>query len=322
MGRLKVLTWHVHGSYLYNLVQAPYEFYLPVKEGKPEGYGGRSGHFPWPENVHDVPAEEVRNCRFDVVVFQSTKNYQIDQFEILDERQRALPRIYLEHNTPRPHPTDTKHWVDDPNVLLVHCTYFNQVMWDNNRTPTMVIPHGVVVPPDLRWDGELERGIAVVNGIERRGRLAGYDLYLQMRERLPLDLAGMGSERLGGLGDLPHRRLHEAETHYRFFFNPIRYTSMPLAVIEAMMLGLPIVCLATTELSRSVPDGEAGFASNNLEELGDGMRRLLADRDLARRMGARAREAAYAQFGIGRFVRDWERAFTRAIEEVSVGCAA
>lgn len=322
MRRLKILTWHVHGSYLYNLVQAPHDFSLPVKEGKPEGYGGRSGHFPWPDNVFDVPADEVKNGNYDVVVFQSTKNYQVDQFEILSPRQRELPRIYLEHNTPRPYPTDTKHWVDDPNVLLVHCAYFNQIMWDNNRTPTMVIPHGVVVPPELRANGELERGIAVVNGIERRGRLAGYDLFLDLRQRVPLDLAGMGSERLGGLGDLPHRQLHEAETRYRFFFNPIRYTSMPLAVIEAMMLGLPIVCLATTELARSVPNGEAGFSSNNLDEVEDGMKRLLADPDLAKRMGARAREVAYEQFGIDRFVRDWDRAFERVIDEVSVQCAA
>lgn len=322
MRRLKILTWHVHGSYLYNLVQAPHDFYLPVKEGKPEGYGGRSGHFPWPDNVFDVPADEVRNGDYDLVLFQSTKNYQVDQHEILSARQRALPCIYLEHNTPRPHPTDTRHWVDDPNVLLVHCAYFNQIMWDNNRTPTMVIPHGVVVPSDLRWSGELDRGISVVNGIERRGRLAGFDLFQRYQARLPLDLAGMGSEKFGGLGDLPHRKLHEAETHYRFFFNPIRYTSMPLAVIEAMMLGLPIVCLATTELPRAIPNGEAGFVSNNLDEIEDGMRRLVADHRLAARMGARAREVAREQFGIERFVRDWGMAFERAIEEVSVPCAA
>lgn len=322
MRPLRIFTWHVHGSYLYNLVQAPHEFYLPVKEGKPEGYGGRSGHFPWPENVHDVPAEEVKRGDYDLVLFQSTKNYQIDQHEILSERQRELPRIYLEHNTPRPYPTDTQHPVDDPEILLVHCTYFNQIMWDNNRTPTMVVPHGVVVPDDLEWSGEIARGITVVNGIERRGRLAGYDLFMQLRERVPLELAGMGTEKLGGLGDLPHRRLHETETRYRFFFNSIRYTSMPLAVIEAMLLGLPIVALATTEQPRAVPNGEAGFVSNNLAELEDGMKRLLADRGLAKRMGEQAREVAREQFGIERFVRDWETAFRVALGEEKLPCAA
>ena len=88
---MRILTWHVHGSYLYYLVQArDHEFYLPVKPGKPEGYGGRAGDFPWPDNVFDIPAEEVRNERFDVIVFQSRKNYLEDQHETLSAEQREV----------------------------------------------------------------------------------------------------------------------------------------------------------------------------------------------------------------------------------------
>jgi hypothetical protein len=315
MRRLKILTWHVHGSYLYYLVQSPHDFYLPVRPGRPEGFGGRSGHFPWPENVHDVQADDVGNLDVDVVLFQSTKNYFVDQYEILSRSQRQLPSIYLEHNTPRIHPTDTRHPVDDPRVLLVHCTYYNAMMWDSGRCPVMVVPHGVVVPDDLTWTGDLDRGITVVNGIQRRGRLAGLDVFFDMNGKVPLDLAGMGSEVLGGLGDLPHQELHRVETRYRFFFNPIRYTSMPLAVVEAMALGLPIVALATTELPRVVPHGEAGIVTNDRDELLDGMRALLRDRSMARKMGERAREIAREAFGIQRFMRDWDAVYRRALGE-------
>lgn len=313
MRRLKVLTWHVHGSYLYNLVQAPHDFYLPVMPGKPEGYGGRSGHFPWPDNVVDVPADEVKNGTYDLILYQSHKNYLIDQYEILSPAQREQPRIYLEHNTPRPSPTDTPHPVDDPRILLVHCSFFNEIMWDNGKTPTTVVQHGVLVPADLKWNGELERGITVVNGLSKRGRLAGADIFLAMRRQIPIDIAGMGTEKFGGLGDIPHRHLHETETRYRFFFNPIRYTSLPLSVLEAMALGLPIVALATTEVPRAIPNGEAGFVSNNREELVDGMRRLLADPGLARKLGKRARAIAHETYGIERFVRDWNTAFEKAL---------
>src|SRR5690606_34923527 len=68
---IRVLTWHVHGSYLYYLSQAPVELIVPVKDGRPEGYGGRAGHFPWPANLVEVPAEEVKRIAFDVVLFQS-----------------------------------------------------------------------------------------------------------------------------------------------------------------------------------------------------------------------------------------------------------
>lgn len=149
MRPLRILTWHVHGSYLYSLVQSQHQFYLPVKPARPEGYGGRLGGFSWPDNVHDVPAESVSRWQFDCILFQSRKNYLQDQYEILSEAQRKLPRIYLEHDPPQQHPTDTRHPVDDPNVLLVHVTPFNDLMWDSGRTPTYVIEHGVLAPANI-----------------------------------------------------------------------------------------------------------------------------------------------------------------------------
>lgn len=308
MRPLRVLTWHVHGSYLYYLAHAPHQFYLPVKPGRPEGYGGRSGHFPWPDNVHEVPAEDVRRLSLDCVLFQSRRNYLADQYEILSPAQRRLPRIYLEHDPPREHPTDTRHPVDDPEVLLVHVTPFNGLMWDSGRTPTRVIEHGVTVPEDARPTGRLERGVVVVNGLARRGRRLGHDVFLRVREQVPLDLAGMESEALGGLGDIPHGRLPYVLAEYRFFFNPIRYTSLGLAVCEAMMLGLPVVGLATTELATVVENGVSGYVDTDVGRLVDRMHALLADPGQARRLGEGARRAARERFGIGRFVRDWNEA--------------
>src|SRR5690606_10608726 len=137
------------------------EFILPVKPGRPEGYGGRSGFLPWPDNVHEIAAEDVRDASFDVVLFQSRKNYLEDQFDLLSLEQQHLPRIYLEHDPPRESPTDTRHVVDDPAVLIVHVTAFNALMWDSGRSPVEVIDHGVVVPDGVRYVGDLARGIVV-----------------------------------------------------------------------------------------------------------------------------------------------------------------
>jgi glycosyltransferase involved in cell wall biosynthesis len=310
--RLRVLTWHVHGSYLYYLTQAPHEFYLPVKPGRPEGHGGRSGDFAWGDHVHEVAAEDVRSREFDVVVFQSRRNYHVDQYELLSAAQRRLPRIYLEHDPPRESPVDTRHPVDDPDVLLVQVTPFNALMWDPGRTPVRVVEHGVIVPATARYTGELERGIVVVNELARRGRRLGLDVFQRARTELPLDLAGMGSRALGGLGELPLDQLHARLGRYRFFFNPIRYTSLGLAVVEAMMIGLPIVGLATTEMSTVVVDGVNGFVDTDPDRLMIHMRRLLADPEEARMLGEGARRIARSRFGITRFVADWNRVLAEA----------
>ncbi|PRY12280.1 glycosyl transferase family 1 [Pontibacter ummariensis] len=314
---LRVLTWHIHGSYLYYLTQTPCEFYLPVKEGKPEGYGGRSGHFAWGSNAHDVPVEEVKHLEVDCILFQSRKNYLEDQYEILSPEQRALPKIFLEHDPPREVPTDTRHVVDDPDMLLVHVTHFNNLMWDNNRTPTKVIQHGVVVPQNAKYTGELEKGIVVINGLSKRGRRLGLDVFEAVRQEVPLDLVGMGSKALGGLGEIPGPDLPAFIGQYRFFFNPIRYTSLGLAVCEAMMVGLPIVGLATTEMSVAIKNRESGFVDTNVAVLIERMKMLLQKPVVARELSKGAQQAAQRHFNISHFTYEWSQTFHQAVRQTT-----
>jgi glycosyltransferase involved in cell wall biosynthesis len=309
MDRLRILTWHVHGSYLYYLTHAHQEFYVPVKPGRPEGYGGRAGDFAWPDHLHEVPAERVRDLQLDAVLFQSRRNYLQDQFEILSEEQRQLPRVYLEHDPPREQPTDTRHIVDDPGVLLVHCTHFNDLMWDSGRTHTRVIEHGVVVPAGVRYSGELERGLVVVNGLSKRGRRLGADVFQAVRAEVPLDLVGMESEQLGGLGPVKLDDLPAFAARYRFFFSPIRYTSLGLAVCEAMMIGMPIIGLATTEMVTAVENGVSGYVHTDLGVLIRRMHELLRDPAEAHRLSEGARRRAAERFNIERFARDWDEVF-------------
>lgn len=308
MRRLRIFTWHVHGNYLWYLSQVRHDIYLPVAPGRP-GYGGRGKTFPFGDNLHDVPADEVRHCPFDCILFQHKQNWCEDQFDVLSEEQRRLPRIYLEHDPPLDHPTEQLHGCDDPDVLLVHVTPFNQLMWDSGRTPNRVIDHGVLVAPDVRYTGEIERGIVVINHLGSRGRRLSPDVFLQARDAVPLDLVGMASEELGGVGEVQPTELAAFESRYRFFFNPIRYTSLGLAVCEAMSLGLPIVGLATTEMSTAVQNGVSGYVDTSLEKLIPRMRELLRDPHEARRLGEGARRYALERFDIRRFARDWETAF-------------
>jgi hypothetical protein len=306
MTAFRILTWHVHGSYLDSLARTGHTFFIPVGAAGRPGYGGR-----WPEwgpNVVEVPVEHVRDLDVDLVLFQSRTAWEHDQHEILTANQRRLPRIYLEHDPPRGHPTDQRHWVDDPEVLLVQVTHFNDLMWDPGRSPTRVIEHGVP-DPGVRWTGAIERGIVVINDLATRGRRLGADLFLAARDEIPLDLVGMHAERLGGLGEIRRVDLPAFAARYRFFFNPIRYTSLGLGLIEAMTIGMPIVAFATTEIPVVLEDGESAILANDLGTLVTGMRALLEDRGLGQRLGAAAREVAIERFSIERFAADWTATF-------------
>jgi hypothetical protein len=304
MRRLKVLTWHTRGSYLYYLSQAPHEFFVLPESGAPPGFG----RYPWSDNVHALPPEAAHTGQFDCILFQDARQWEHEQFAVLTPAQRALPRIYLEHAPPQAHPTDTPHPVDDPNVLLVHVTPFNELMWDNRRTPTRVIEHGVFIAESVRYLGALERGLVIANDLSRHGRRMGLDLFLQARAQLPLDLVGRAAEELNGVGEVQHAQLPSLAARYRFLFSPVRHASLGLGVIEAMMAGMPVVALATNEMATVIDDGANGFIDTRIERLFDCMRELLRSPSLARDLGQAARRRAQERFSIERFSADWDAA--------------
>lgn len=311
--RLRIFTWHVHGSYLFYLAQGNYDIYIPVNEKKSNGYVGRGETFPFGSNVIEIPADEVKNLEFDLILFQEDENYLTHQFEILSDKQRALPKIYLEHDPPLQDSTNELHVVDDLEVLLVHVTHFNRLMWNNRNLKVKVIEHGVT-SPICQYSGIIERGIVVINNLPQRGRLLGMDIFEEVRKEIPLDLVGMGAEQYG-IGEVLHPELPRFISRYRFFFNPIRYTSLGLAVCEAMMIGIPVVGLATTEMPTVIENGVSGFVHTDLGYLKDKMKLLLNDFQLAVTIGERGKEVAHSKFNIKHFTEQWEKTFQSCIAD-------
>jgi len=311
---LRVLTWHVHGSYLSYLTQVPVTWLLPVRPDRSDGYGGRGSTFTWGDNVVEVPAQDVRDLEVDLVLTQHRRNWELDRHELLGERVHDLPRIHLEHDPPPHWPNDALHPVQDPDALLVHVTPFNALMWDSGVTPSRVVEHGVQVPDDApAWTGETARAITVVNNLWNRGRRLGPDVFDAVAQQVPVDLAGMHGERHPTwLGDVRLADLHRRLPAYRVLFNPIRYTSLGLAVCEAMALGLPVVGLATTEMASAVQNGVNGYVETDPRRLAGHLRRLLADHEEAAELSRGARRIAADRFGIERFVADWTAVLTEA----------
>lgn len=313
----RILTWHVHGSYLDSLVRTGHEFYLPVRDEGAERHGG-IGHWGWPtDRVHEVPEDEVRDLDVDLVLFQHARNWREDGPRVLSDRQLRGPRIYIEHDPPWADPTEARHPVDDPDVLLVHVTAFNALMWDNGRTPTRVIEHGIA-DPGVRWNGRLGRGLVVINDLGTRGRRLGQDIFDRAREHLPIDLVGMRTAEYGGLGEVLRKDLPAFSARYRFFFHPVRYTSFGMAVCEAMLIGMPVVALATTEMPTVLEDGRSGIIHTDPDYLIDGAGELIRDHALAARLGEAGRQVALERFSIDRFAADWSRTFAEVIGRSSV----
>lgn len=281
-----------------------HDYVLPlVPDRGPDGRG-RADTYPWPENAREVPWDRLRHEPVDVIVYQRPHEPGLAR----EWLGRDLPGVYVEHNTPAGDVPRTRHpLAGRSDLTLVHVTHFNELFWDNGRAPTRVIEHGVVDPGHL-YTGELPRAGVVVNEPVRRTRVAGTDLLPRFAAEVPLDLFGMKVEGLpyGTYEDLPQARMHAELARRRVYLHPYRWTSLGLALIEAMTLGMPVVAVAATEAVEAVPP-EAGVISTRVGVLARALREFAADPERAAQAGKAARAAALARYGLDRFHRDWDR---------------
>jgi hypothetical protein len=312
---VKVLLWHVHGSWTTAFVAGAHEYLLPVLPDRGPDGRGRARTWDWPSSAREVTPEQLAAERPDVVLLQRPSEVELLRRWTGLRAGVDVPAVYVEHNAPPEHAARTVHpLADRTDVPLVHVTAFNAVMWDNGRAPVTVVEHGVV-DPGHRYTGTAGSLAVVVNEPVRRWRVAGTDLVLAMSEQVPVEVYGMGmaalvdrAPHLAGKvhDDVPQAHLHDALGAHRAYFHPYRWTSLGLALVEAMTLGMPVLALATTAAPESVP-AAAGLVSNDVAALVATARRWMADPAEAADRGAAAREHALTRFGLGRFQRDWDQ---------------
>jgi glycosyltransferase involved in cell wall biosynthesis len=313
---MRILLWHVHGSWTTSFVQGRHDYLLPLTPGRDADGLGRARTWDWPSSVQEVPVDELGDLDVDLVVLQ--RPHEIDLAERWTGRRpgRDVPAVYVEHNTPGGSVPFTRHpLAEQSSIPVVHVTHFNRLFWDCGLAPTDVVEHGIVDPGPL-YSGDVARAAVVVNDPVRRGRAVGTDLLPLLADSAPLDVFGMkvagleqalglSGDRLATFEDLPQDHLHRELARRRVYVHTSRWTSLGLSLLEAMHLGMPVVALATTEAVAAVPPG-AGVVSNRPDELAAAMTRFLHDPDEARAVGAAARAAALAGYGLGRFLADWD----------------
>lgn len=304
---MKVLIWHVHGSWTTAFVQGDHDYLIPVMPGRGPDGRGRARTWDWPATAVEVTPAQAAELDIDVVILQRPHELEGLAEQWLGGRRpgRDIPAVYVEHNAPQGRIAEMRHPAADRHDLtLVHVTHFNDLFWDAGSTPTRVVEHGIV-DPGHRYSGELARAAVVINEPRRRGRVTGTDLLPRLNGQVPLDLFGIGAGVLGGREDVRQDELHGEMARRRVYLHPIRWTSLGLSLIEAMQLGMPVVALATTEAPAVVPP-EAGVLSTDIEQLRAGVLRLIEDPEEARAKGVAARRVAIERFGLARFLDDWD----------------
>ncbi|HEX2902587.1 MAG TPA: glycosyltransferase [Jatrophihabitans sp.] len=313
---MRILLWHLHGSWMTAFVQGRHDYLVPVTPDRGEYGLGRARTWQWPASVREVTPAQLAQEPVDVVILQRPEELALCQAWLGRRPGPDVPAVYLEHNTPR----GQRHPVADrADLRLVHVTHFNELYWDSGQCPTTVIEHGVI-DPGQRYTGELERVGVVINDPVRRGREVGADLLPRFSDLAPIDLFGMRAAQYRAPAVQPfedladQQALHRELARRRLYLHPVRWTSLGLSLIEAMLLGLPVVAVAATEVPEAI-DPQAGVISTDLQRLRAGVRLYLNEPEAARLAGKAARQAALRRFGLTRFLSDWDRVLHEAKED-------
>jgi glycosyltransferase involved in cell wall biosynthesis len=137
----------------------------------------------------------------------------------------------------------------------------------------------------LRDDG-VEHDVWLLGGTPDEGPAAA----------VPVHAAAEGNATL--LGTRPPEEMPAAYATADVFCLPSWWEAMPLSILEAMACGLPVVATDVGDVGRAIVDGETGYVvePRSPKRLAEGLRPLLTDPDLRRRMGAAARARVEKHF--------------------------
>jgi hypothetical protein len=169
---MRILLWHVHGSWTTSFVQGQHEYLLPVTPDRgPDGLG-RARTWDWPERVREVPVPELADTEVDLVVLQRPHELELAHRWLGRRPGRDVAAVYVEHNTPAGDVPDTRHPLAGQDAIAIaHVTAFNDLFWDCDGARTVVIDHGIV-DPGHRYTGEVARAAVGAPDLPLHGAVA------------------------------------------------------------------------------------------------------------------------------------------------------
>lgn len=139
-----------------------------------------------------------------------------------------------------------------------------------------------------------------------------------MRERLENRARERGIEsRVSLLGAVGQDRIADVYATADVFCLPSMAEGVPVSLMEAMAMELPVVTTRIMGIPELVDDGKAGMliAPGRQGELVDALRGLLTDSELRARLGRAGRVKVLAEFDAGRSAEHLRNIFASALEE-------
>ncbi|MGE5294351.1 MAG: glycosyltransferase [Solirubrobacterales bacterium] len=273
---------------------------------------------PVPPRARLIRLEEALACgeRYDCIIAHNPT-------DLLDIRTRTEPRLLMIHvsiqaRIAEEHPSlsaeqakEILHrYVTLCGAHVASVTYAKGKSWGfgGDVLPVAVDPNEYPL-----CTGETICGLRVANFILQRKTFLDWSFHERAFAGLPIRIVGHNPGLPGVAPSRDWDHLKDLLRTSRFYIhtaNPDLEDGYNMAVTEAMAAGLPV--LGNKHPTSIVEHGVSGFLSDDPAELRDYAQLLLADRNLALRMGRQARLTVQRRFSVEAFRSGMEKAIELA----------
>lgn len=285
---------------------------------------------PVPDNVNligsveHVPFLDLR--QYDLLLAQSYADLLWIQFS-------SRPKMLLVMSPEPPHAEDLpkgdamrlvyREWRLASIPVIYACGYYAHT-WG---LPGTIVPHAVDASDyeDFQYTGQIPAVLTVANYMKERGEFMGYGFHSAVvKDDISYRIVGHNPTlaHSGPAKDWTELRCYYRD--YRVYLNAGRWSV--IAMMEAMTAGMPVISRPGPREgspegipANLVINGYNGFVSDDPQCLREKVKYLLANPDVAKEMGLRARETVQDKHNIDRFVEDWNKVFNNAVSQSEIG---
>jgi hypothetical protein len=196
-------------------------------------------------------------------------------------------------------------------VRIVFISPYAQADWGLEGT---VIKQGITLDEMGPYEGR-EPSLLVVGNMLHREHFA-FDHLMDIRAQVPVRIVGANPRITDCRPSRDWDELRSLYCQYRAYLNLTREPEdgYNLALLEAMASGMPAISLKHP--STPIRNGENGFLVGNVSEAVERAKQLIADRELARRLGKCARVTIEQKFSTDAFRTAWNSLLSVSVSPV------
>ena len=308
---VRILDFITHPPSQYELCKTGHEFHLAPSECWDHWDGSLR---PLPENAAVVNGAFAGDG-FDLAIVATREQYR-------RVATLSLPVIFLSHTIL--HPWDREFFAAlPPETAMVYVSEHKRATFGELGERGRTIRLAVDTENEFHsYGGETASVLNVTNRFAQQGD-RGFELFRELTAGLPCQVVGHDNAQIEGA--IPARDFEHLKCLYRehrAYLNTDPQGRLHLSTLEAMATGMPLVSPPIAELGPYVEHGRSAFVSSDIDELRDALEQLLADPDLAMRVGQAGRDLVRHHFGLDRFLREWDELIREATDQADESVAA